>query len=132
MNRIEALIEEFGSLNFYFKKDMSDGLGGLINNNNIYVNANESFNRLYSNLAEEIGHYETAGGDIIDQSVVVNRKYELLGRKWSYRKLMPQKDLEKFIKANETIHRYDLAEEFGIPDDVVDEAIQMYSVDGYI
>lgn len=83
-------------------------------------------------MAEEIAHYKTVEGDILNLSIVLNRKYESLGRKWSYRKLMPQKDLEKFIKANETVHRYDLAEEFGIPDDVVDEAILMYRIEGCI
>lgn len=61
-------------------------------------------------MAEEIAHYKTVEGDILNLSIVLNRKYESLGRKWSYRKLMPQKDLEKFIKANEIVYRYDLGE----------------------
>lgn len=83
-------------------------------------------------MAEEFGHYETADGDIIDQSVIADRKYELMGKKWSYRRLILQKDLEEFIQANETVHRYYLGEEFGIPDDVDDEAIQIYRMQGYI
>ena len=35
-------------------------------------------------LAEEIGHYHTAVGDITDQSDVENRKQELKGRLWAY------------------------------------------------
>ncbi|MGO4927371.1 ImmA/IrrE family metallo-endopeptidase [Fundicoccus sp. Sow4_F4] len=128
MIRIEALIEEYGNLSFYFKKDMPDGLGGLISNNNIYVNANEPFDRLYSNLAEEIGHYETIEGDIIDQSIVLNRKYESLGRKCSYRKLIPYDQLKELINTGESIHRYELAEEFGVPDDIVEEAINIYRI----
>lgn len=132
MNQIEKLISEYGSLNFHFKDDMPDGLGGLISDNNVYVNANEPFERLYSNLAEEIGHYETSPGDIINQKIPRNRKYELLGRKWSYKKLIPYDQLKALIDSKETYHRYELAEKFGVPDDIVEQAIQMYRVEGKI
>lgn len=132
MNRIEQLIEEYGSLNFHFKEDMPDGLGGLFSDNNIYVNTNEPFERLYSNLAEEIVPYETAPGDIIDLGKLTNRKYKLLGRKRSYKKLVPYDKLNALIEANEVLHSYELVEEFRVPDDVVEEAIQMYRVEGKI
>lgn len=132
MNRIEQLISEYGSLNFHFKEDMPEGLSGLISDNNVYVNIALPFDRIYSTLAEEIGHYETAPGDIIDQSHPFNRKFESLGRKWGYKKLIPYEKLQTFIESREVIHSYELAEEFEVPDDIVDEVINMYRIEGLI
>lgn len=132
MNRIEQLISDYGSLNFYFKSDMPEGLGGLISDNNVYVSANEPFERIYSNLAEEIGHFETAPGDIIDQSIIKNRKFELAEKHWSYAKLVPYDQLDEFIKRNGTVYLHELAEEFEVPDDVMEEAINMYRSKGFI
>lgn len=132
MNRIEQLISEYGSLNFHFKEDMPEGLSGLISENNVYVNNKLPFEELYATLAEEIGHYETAPGDIIDQSQAFNRKYESLGRRWGYKKLVPLEKLQSFIESRETTHYYDLAEEFEIPHNMVNEVIQMYRVEGKI
>ena len=39
-------------------------------------------------LAEEIGHYRTSTGDILDQSKAENRKQELHARMWAYNKLI--------------------------------------------
>lgn len=96
------------------------------------MNRSLPFDRLYSTLAEEIGHFETAPGDIIDQSHPINRKYESLGRKWGYKKLIPYEKLKAFIESKETVHSYELAEEFEAPDDIVDEVIQMYRIEGMI
>lgn len=132
MNRIEALIEEYGGLTFHFKNDMPIGLNGLISNKNIYVNAKLPFEKIYATLTEEIGHYETAHADIIDQSNLQNRKLELKGRKWSYKKMVPYDKLRNFIEMNEMVYPYEIAEEFGIPDDIVEEAISMYRIEGYL
>lgn len=35
-------------------------------------------------MAEELGHYHTTVGDILDQSEVSNRKQELRARLWAY------------------------------------------------
>jgi len=48
-------------------------------------------------LAEEIGHYHTSVGDIIDQTDVRNRKQELRARAWAYEKLVP---LSKIVQAH--------------------------------
>jgi Zn-dependent peptidase ImmA (M78 family) len=49
-------------------------------------------------LAEELGHYHTSVGDILDQSQVVNRKQEKRARRWGYERLVP---LDKLIEAYE-------------------------------
>ena len=39
-------------------------------------------------LAEEMGHYHTAFGNILNMSSVICRKQEHLGRMWAYNKLI--------------------------------------------
>lgn len=39
-------------------------------------------------MAEELGHYYTGTGDILDQSSVCNRKQEIKGQVYAYNKLV--------------------------------------------
>ncbi len=68
-------------------------------------------------MAEELGHYYTGTGDILDQSSVSNRKKELYGRVYAYNKLvglMGIIDAHKHHCQNlfETAEYLDLTEEF--------------------
>lgn len=47
-------------------------------------------------LAEELGHYFTSVGDIIDQTNINNRKQERKARKWGYCKLV---NIEGLVEA---------------------------------
>ena len=50
-------------------------------------------------LAEELGHYYTTSGDILDQSNVMNRKQELRARMWAYDKLIGLNGIVNAYKA---------------------------------
>ena len=50
-------------------------------------------------LAEELGHYYTTSGDILDQSNVMNRKQELRARMWAYDKMIGLNGLVDAYKA---------------------------------
>lgn len=47
-------------------------------------------------LAEELGHYHTSAGNILNQKQLVNRKLEKRARRWGYEKLVP---LDKLVEA---------------------------------
>ena len=74
-------------------------------------------------LAEELGHYHTSVGNILDQKKLENRKQERRARGWSYEKLVP---LDKLIEAsNAGIRtRHDLAEFLGITESFFTAAIR--------
>lgn len=76
-------------------------------------------------LCEELGHYYTSYGDIIDQSKIENRKQERRARGWSYEKLIP---VENFIKAfkNGTRNRYELAEFLDVPEYFIKNTLKYY------
>jgi hypothetical protein len=76
-------------------------------------------------LCEEIGHHETAVGNILDQSITANRKQELRGRAWSYDRLIGLEGILKAFRAG-CKNRYEAAELLEVPEDVLQEAIDYY------
>ena len=89
-------------------------------------------------LSEELGHFETSVGDILDMNSVSNRKQELKARAWAYDKLI---NLQVFINAFEhnCTNLYETAEFLEVTEEFLIEAIQLYqtkygqyaSVDNY-
>lgn len=76
-------------------------------------------------LCEEIGHYETAVGNILDQSVAANRKQELRGRIWAYNRLIGLTGIIRAYKMG-CRNRYEVAECLDVPEDTLQEALNYY------
>lgn len=76
-------------------------------------------------LAEELGHYHTSTGNIIDQSSVGNRKQELHARTLAYNKMIG------LIGIVNAYHRgcrtlYDIADYLEVTEEFLAEALQQY------
>ena len=90
-------------------------------------------------LAEEIGHYRTSFGNILDQSKVESRKQEYRARLYGYNLKI---GLAGLIRAYEARcrDRYEMAEYLDVTEEYLEEAIDCYkakyglyaSVDNYI
>ncbi|WPC08787.1 ImmA/IrrE family metallo-endopeptidase [Globicatella sp. PHS-GS-PNBC-21-1553] len=133
MNNFEKLIAEFeNELTFKFRCDMPDGLPAIIINKTIYINSKIPYDEAITYLSEEIGHYKTLanGIDITDQSILFNRKMELKGREWGYKKLVPREKLLEYINNRETVYTYDIADEFNLPVNYVNEVVMHYQRKG--
>lgn len=78
-------------------------------------------------LAEELGHYFTTTGNILDQSDVSNQKQELRARRWAYRKLCP---IENIVFALQDGHTdlWDMAEYLDVEERFLRDALNYYSV----
>jgi len=76
-------------------------------------------------LAEELGHYNTSVGDILDQSKIINRKQELRARRWAVDRLIL---VEDFINAfNEGVsNKAELAEFLGVTEEFIDISINHF------
>jgi len=76
-------------------------------------------------LAEELGHYYTTAGDIIDLHNITNKKQELRARMWAYDK---QIGLRGIISAfrNRCMNTNDMAEYFNVTEDFLKEALLAY------
>lgn len=76
-------------------------------------------------LAEELGHYETSAGDILDYSTVNSKKQERKARLWAADRLI---SFEDFIEASRQgiRNRYELAEFLNVTEEFLQESIQMW------
>lgn len=73
-------------------------------------------------LAEEVGHYHTTTGDILDLTSIENRKQELRARSWAYERLIP---ISKIIEAHKLhiVNRYELADFLNVTEEFLDAAL---------
>lgn len=76
-------------------------------------------------LAEELGHYYTSVGDILDISDASNRKQERQARFWGYNKLV---GLRGMINAYEhgCKDKYEIAEYLEVTDEFLHDTIECY------
>lgn len=76
-------------------------------------------------LAEELGHYHTTVGNILDQSNTEARKQERAARIWAYNLRIPLLDLVKAYKAH-CRNTFEMAEYLDVSEDTLIEALEFY------
>ncbi|GIP17806.1 membrane protein [Paenibacillus montaniterrae] len=98
---------------------------GLIKNNIIAINKNISATEKTCVLAEELGHYFTSTGNILDQSSISNRKQEYRARAWSYETLI---SLERIVEVGQAgiEGRHAVAEYLGVTEEFLQNTIEHY------
>lgn len=76
-------------------------------------------------LAEEMGHFHTSYGDIVDQHNPANRKQELRARAWAYDKMI---GLSGIISCFEhgCQNKFEMAEYLEVTEEFLDETIERY------
>lgn len=76
-------------------------------------------------LCEELGHYHTSYGNIINQSEIENRQQERKARAWAYTRLV---NFSRLIEAYQEgiCNRYELAEFLGVTEKFLIDAIKYY------
>ena len=128
MNNYEELLNEAAAsdITVIENADFKSQSHGLIYGDVIGLNKNIKTNTERGCiLAEELGHYYTSTGDIIDQTDVSNRKQEHRARMWAYAKLLP---LQFFVLAFKhgcrSIH--DTAEFLDVSEEFLRECVKAY------
>jgi len=117
-----AEYDEIEVIEFNFKS----GLNGLYCDNTIAINPKiETTTEKKCILAEELGHYYTTVGDILDQNNISNRKQELMARRWGYEKLIPLMDLIEASFRNCT-NLYELAEYLNVTEEFLNDTLHHY------
>ena len=76
-------------------------------------------------LAEELGHYHTTVGDIIDLNNAVNRKQELRARLWGYDKLIGLSGIVSCYRAG-CQSLFEMAEHLDVTEEYLKEALDRY------
>ncbi|RED54766.1 ImmA/IrrE family metallo-endopeptidase [Cohnella lupini] len=98
---------------------------GLYSDNVIWINNSLITTERTCVLAEELGHYHTTSGDILDQSRLNNRKQERRAREWAHNRLIP---FQRIIDAHEARvkGRHEIAEFLGVTEEFLQESINRY------
>lgn len=76
-------------------------------------------------LAEELGHYHTSVGVILDQTDIRNRKQELRARQWAYEELVPLSAIVQAHKAR-LKGRHEIANFLNVTEEFLQAAIDRY------
>ena len=85
----ENLLNECSNLGINVKEVVLKSSDGRCKGNRIAINKNLSTQtEKKCVLAEELGHYHTTYGDILDQTKIENIKQEIIARRWGYEKLV--------------------------------------------
>ncbi len=84
----EDLLIEADNNNLITKEKPLRAHKGRIKGNRIAIKKDLTEKEKKCILAEELGHYHTGIGEILDQSSVSNRKQELHGRAYAYNRLV--------------------------------------------
>jgi len=116
-----------------------EGLKGLYVGENIAIEKTLTQLEKACILAEELGHYHTTTGNILDQTKTENRKQELKARLWAYNK---QIGLLGIVKAYQygCRNRHEVAEYLEVTEEFLVNALKAYrskygvytTVDNYI
>lgn len=108
------------------EKPLKYGFKGLIKNNRIIIDKNiPTTAEKACVLAEELGHYYTTSGNILDLTDIRNLKQEIRARNWAYEKLIP---LQRFVEASKEglRNRYELADYFDVTEEFLEDALSYY------
>jgi hypothetical protein len=109
-----------------YENNRISGLKGLYVDNTITINSDiETEAEKKCILAEELGHYCTSYGNILDQSKVENRKQEKEARAWAYRQAVGLSDLVQAYKSG-VRNRYELSEFLNVTEDFLQDALDYY------
>lgn len=122
----EELLIESDSTNLIVKEKDIPGYGGRIYNNRIAIHKGlDTQTEKACVLAEELGHYHTSVGNILDMSVRANRKQERQARLWAYNKLI---GLTGLIRAYEhgCKDKYEIAEYLDVTEEFLENCIACY------
>lgn len=135
----ENLLIEYSNPHLIVKEKDLPVSKGRIKGNKIAIRRNLSTKEKCCVLAEELGHYYTTSGNILDQSKISNRKQELKARLWAYDKLIGLSGIIQGYRSG-CRNQYELAECLGVTEEFLQEALGCYKkkygimaeIDGYM
>ena len=125
MCKYDELLAEYDGRLFISERSMiNDGLYG---DGCIWIRGNMTCARKVCILAEEIGHYETSYGNILDQKDMNNVKQEVKARRWAFEKLISEEDIRRARDAG-CREVWEIAEFLDLDEDFVRDALKHFGI----
>ena len=126
MTDYELLANEAYNMGVTVKEKSLHGSDGLIKGRRIAIRQDiPTLAKKADVLAEELGHYHTTVGNILDQTTAEARKQERAARIWAYKLRIPLLDLVKAYKAH-CQNTFEMAEYLDVSEDTLIEALEFY------
>lgn len=127
MTRYEELLAEYDGRLLIEERDLITD--GLYCDGVVWINRNLTAAEKIAVAAEEIGHYETSSGDILNQGDLQSQRQEIQARRWGYRKVLPPERIQKAIEEGYTTIP-DVAEYLDIDEQFLVNALAYYVQSG--
>lgn len=124
MTKYEHLMAKYDDLYIEERPMKNDGLYA---DGCVWINSKMSESRKYCTLAEEIGHYETSVGDILDQADTNNCKQENIARRWAYEEILPKGNILFALQDGHT-EIWDMAEYLEVDEAFLRGALKHYGL----
>lgn len=128
MYRYEKLIMEYDGKDGVMIDDgriLEGNFEGFYDNGVLLVSKNLAQERKLEVLAEEIAHHYLTYGNILDQTIYINRKFETYARRKAYEILIPSDEIIKLYEFGiRTIH--EMAVHFEVTDEFMLDAHNHY------
>ena len=121
-----TLLNEANSEGLTLKERPFSTYDGRIKGNNIYLRKNMNSTEKACVLAEELGHYHTTVGNIMDMSDPQNRKQERQARMWGYNKLIGLTGIIQAFRAG-CHSRHETADYLDVTEQFLQECIDCYT-----
>ena len=123
--KYNALLNEANAEGISIKERPFKTYDGRIKGKDIYLRKDMNTTEKSCVLAEELGHYYTTVGDILDMNVPENRKQERQARLWGYNRVI---GLFGLIRAYEhgCKDKYEIADYLDVTEEYLEECINCY------
>lgn len=121
----EDLLKEAENNGLIVKEKPLRAYKGRFKGNRIAIKKDLNYTDKKCTLDEELGHYHTTAGDILDQSDINNRKQERIARAWAYGRLIGIIGLVSAYKYG-CKNGYEIAEYLHVTEEFIQEALEYY------
>lgn len=123
--KYNALLNEANAEGISIKERPFKTYDGRLKGKDIYLRKDMNTTEKSCVLAEELGHYYTTVGNILDMNVSENRKQERQARLWGYNRVI---GLFGLIRAYEhgCKDKYEIAEYLDVTEEYLEECINCY------
>lgn len=123
--KYDALLDEANAEGISIKERPFKTYDGRIKGKDIYLRKDMNTTEKACVLAEELGHYYTSVGNIIDMDSSSNRKQERQARLWAYNKQIGLKGLVRAYEHGCTAS-HEIAEYLDVTEEALQECIEFY------
>lgn len=122
----ENIKEKFGHDLVILERDLPDSLRGLYADGVIIINKDLTDVEKACVLLEEIGHHKKSTGNILDQTILENRRQEARAREWAAMTAITPEDIRRLQQDPSVQSNWQAAEQLCVTESMLRYAYEYY------